>query len=219
MIATDTHLYLGIPRTGCLFVCRVLEAAFGATLYGRKPQHTPLCEIPEAKIDTDKILVGTLRNPWEWYVSRWRYFYDHAKPEKRMPFAEYMDRYFSDYQGPISKATERLPNPQWPMGVYTYLHVAYFMENAPLVFSGMDQSLFERRYDQLLDIDEMMRMETLPEDVVRVFGPAARDHLGKGFKNASNHGDYTEYYDDEWVERVAKADEFLIWRYNFKFGG
>ncbi len=65
-VVCDKLVYLELQKTGCTTIGRVLADLFGGEL--RPPQHGLLSED-----EKHKCVVGSVRNPWDFYVSLWSY--------------------------------------------------------------------------------------------------------------------------------------------------
>lgn len=67
MFVTDKLIYLQLQKTACSHIAAMLEKTVGGRKVGL---HIPL---PRRLHSTDKYVVGSVRNPWDWYVSQWSY--------------------------------------------------------------------------------------------------------------------------------------------------
>jgi hypothetical protein len=67
MFVTDKLIYLQLQKTACSHIAAMLEKTVGGKKIGL---HIPL---PRRLHSTDKYIVGSIRNPWDWYVSQWSY--------------------------------------------------------------------------------------------------------------------------------------------------
>jgi hypothetical protein len=67
MLVCDKLIYLQMQKTACSHIAAILEKTAGGRRMGL---HTPL---PRRLWSTDKYVVGSIRNPWDWYVSQWSY--------------------------------------------------------------------------------------------------------------------------------------------------
>ena len=65
MFETDRLLYIDLHKTGCSHIRRVLAATVGGKRVGKhnRPEVFP----------SDRTIVGSVRNPWDWYVSLWAF--------------------------------------------------------------------------------------------------------------------------------------------------
>lgn len=64
MYTTNHLIYLELQKTGGTHICSLLDRYVGGEMVGK---HHRL------KQDSDKHIIGSIRNPWDWYVSLWAY--------------------------------------------------------------------------------------------------------------------------------------------------
>lgn len=67
MFINDKLIYLELHKTGCTHVRERLRELAGGELVGKHNQ------IPRNLLETNRVIVGSVRNPWEWYLSLWTY--------------------------------------------------------------------------------------------------------------------------------------------------
>jgi hypothetical protein len=67
MFVTDKLIYLQLQKTACSHIAALLEKTVGGRKIGL---HIPL---PRRFYSTGMYIVGSIRNPWDWYVSQWSY--------------------------------------------------------------------------------------------------------------------------------------------------
>jgi len=65
MYVSDDVIYLQLHKTACTHVTRVLQAHLGGET---RTKHSPLSIDPG-----DRLVLGSVRNPWDWYVSLWAF--------------------------------------------------------------------------------------------------------------------------------------------------
>lgn len=65
MYVSDEAVFLQLHKTACTHVTRVLQAHLGG---GVSVKHSPLSIDPG-----DRLVLGSVRNPWDWYVSLWAF--------------------------------------------------------------------------------------------------------------------------------------------------
>lgn len=65
MYVTDKLIYLQLEKTGCSHTARLLDICLGGSQDGK---HIRMKDNPEGKL-----VVGSIRNPWDWYVSLWAF--------------------------------------------------------------------------------------------------------------------------------------------------
>jgi len=217
VFVTDSHLFIGMHRTGTTWVCRVLEAAFGPS---QMPvQHTPISDVP-AEFKAGRTVVGVVCNPLEWYVSRWAYSYQTTKDKsKRLGFCDYLDRHMGNPQGPIGKACEDFPQTDMRIGAYSYLYVCYFFERARELLPGLGPDRLQELHDEGCSVNLMMRRDNLTRDLIEVFGERVRPHLGE-WRNATIHDPWQDYYRDArgkwWERRILSLDAAIFRRWGIE---
>jgi len=66
MLFTDKLAYLELQKTGGSHVRVLLQQLFGAKVSGKHNR-------PDSEDLEGKLVIGSIRNPWDWYVSLWAY--------------------------------------------------------------------------------------------------------------------------------------------------
>lgn len=69
MFISDKLIYLHLQKTGGSHVTRILSRYIPCEA-GKQLKHGSL---PEGYVANSKYVVGSMRNPWDWYVSLWAY--------------------------------------------------------------------------------------------------------------------------------------------------
>ena len=70
MLVADDILYLELPKTACSHIRNLLKHFVGGKFVGK--HNRPSEQMLEQMLE-QKMLVGSVRNPWDWYVSMWAY--------------------------------------------------------------------------------------------------------------------------------------------------
>ena len=65
MFEADRLLYIDLHKTGCSHIGRLLQETVGGRRLGK---HNRPSAMP-----TDRMIIGSVRNPWDWYVSLWAF--------------------------------------------------------------------------------------------------------------------------------------------------
>lgn len=68
-IATEDFLYVHMPKTGGIWVTKILLGMGGIKVPGLK-RHAPAGDLASSWTE-GRLMFGTVRDPWSWYVSLW----------------------------------------------------------------------------------------------------------------------------------------------------
>jgi len=184
-------------KHGTSFILRALQAKYGdqARLVRPGTRHLPLWEMLEAEREGKRI-VGLVRNPFAFYVSRWLYVKNEVHPDSP-PFADAlrsMDRLFGRWSSGE------------PAGSYSQQHVGFHMATMPAAPTH-DLSL--------LAVREIVRLEKVGlwlRDELRL----APGHMGQ-WRNSQSYGDYRTWYNKELRALVEEMDGPVLERYSYTF--
>lgn len=198
-IYTDSHVITMPHKCGTTYIMRVLSAACGAQKV-LEDRHIPMSRIPVEYLDGRRVL-GIVRNPFRWYVSRWHYV---AKTmNERRPFRDALKEDLYSENGVFGNKPPDVPSPP-PVGSFTWQHV---------MFNSLNYSQFCQTGEITFSVNRMMRLENITEDLVCEFGQSIMRHLNQ-FRN-SYTPNWMKYIDDECVEMIAKADNQVIEHYGY----
>lgn len=67
MVITDKLVYIQMHKTGCSHIAKLLKETVGGIQSGNHNAAT------EELLNSPRLFVSSIRNPWEWYVSLWCY--------------------------------------------------------------------------------------------------------------------------------------------------
>jgi hypothetical protein len=68
MVVNDKFVFIEMPRTGSTHTQQLLRQLFSCDRYR---MHSPA---DEQLLAERRVFIGTIRNPWDWYVSHWEMF-------------------------------------------------------------------------------------------------------------------------------------------------
>jgi len=68
---SDELVFVELHKTGCTHIGKLLASLINGAQRGK---HNPP---PPVLINSDRNFLGSVRNPWDWYVSLWSYGCDH----------------------------------------------------------------------------------------------------------------------------------------------
>lgn len=155
MILTDDFVYIHMPKTAGTFVARMLARLYGEGRYADVSKHGTCSDIPASH--AGKPIVATLRNPYERYVSQYRFGWWRLHPERycgeaemRRLFPHYPDLAFSEFLElansrflncfagrPTGFENRRLP-PEDRLGWQTEQFVRFFFRHPRRTFARID---------------------------------------------------------------------------------
>ena len=229
MIVTDRFVFLHLHKSGGSFVNRFLMAC----VPGSQPvgYHLPRDDIPA---DARHLpILGTVRNPWDYYVS-W-YTFQAAMPTPNALFLVASEDRRLDFNGTIrnllrlgedasllSAWVDRLPSERPGRGINLSKACV-----APLAQSGMGfyTFLYRRMYGDrsnttLLDMATLRAglLDYLPRAGISVSHAIQNWLHATPAVNTSTHASRAELYDDGLRAVVASKDAEIIRRHDFRFG-
>ena len=156
---------------------------------------------------------GLVRNPFDWYVSRYFYFIEKSVEERGVSIENDCNLYGAAF-------LDKFPTVK--------SHILYGLDNPNIPrfwLSDLYQHMFY--IDGELCMDRVGKMENIYDEIKDVFnllhaGPVqsleAYDKSTSGEKrNASKHGHYRSYYDNETIDIIKEKDQLILDTYKYKF--
>ena len=231
MLVTDKFVFLHLPRSGGTFVSEVIRQFFASA--HEIGYHLPRVALP-AEYSHLRVL-GTVRNPWAFYVS----WYCHQQANSRHgPLISFLSE---DWKLDFIQTTRNALN----LGViedrklnvlvqalpdrfdYERRHVANFTKDVMRKIRGSGLGLYTFRFNQMFEPTDdvyFCRVEALRSDLmafcekIGVANDALRSYvLDSEKKNISEHLHYSTYYTPELAELVLIRDRPLIERFGYVF--
>jgi hypothetical protein len=225
MIVTNSFVYLHLNKTGGTFINNIIKRFF---LESKSiGYHLPYRFLPQQYKDLP--VLGSIRNPWSYYVS----FY-HFQKEGRKQNAVY--NAFSEQDTCDFKQT--ITNMLSPQD----RHLTFLHENSPEKMPNRGANLsklcieelsklkggwYSRLYQRLYGGETFyaLRTETLRDDLLEfcdlhgiIKGQDFDDYIENSpNKNTSTHKQYTYYYDDDLISMVEKYDSLITHKYGYKY--
>jgi len=239
MIISDRFVFLHLPKCATTFVSTLLEEMF-SDARRKRPDHNSFTDIKPR--DLGKTIFGTVRNPWDWYVSY--YSYGKAKPVPRNTLhagamnAGWVDG-FDYWLGELFRAGLHGAEPRrignqidtalmntLGIGPYTYLFVQRYFEDPEVVFKNWN-------VDSILSGDlgtracnHFCRVEDLRNELLRFFDSidlelTSEQHsllMSYPIKNNTNPGNrVTEtFYDEEKSALIREKEELIVRMFGYE---
>jgi hypothetical protein len=230
MIGTDKFVFVHLPRSGGTFVTEVIRHFFPSA--HEIGHHLPLALLPREYSHLP--VLGTVRNPWEFYISLYHYVWPkHASSvlgawmsdSGRLGLIDSIRNLLN--LGVDDKRLDMLVEMLPDYVDYSKTQIPNVTKDTMLSVRGTGVGYYTFRFNQMLgNADEVFfcRLETLRQDLVAFFegiGAATnelRDYvLCSEKKNPSKHLHYSTYYTPELAELVSIRERQLIDRFGYVF--
>jgi hypothetical protein len=230
MIITDKFVFVHLPRSGGTFVSEVIRKFFPSA--HEIGHHLPREFLP--KEYSRLPVLGTIRNPWEFYVSLYHYVWpkdaasilvswmsENGKLGFRGSIPNLLNLGVNDERldALIEMLPERLD--------YSNRHIPAVTKDAMRRVRGTGAGYYTLRFNQMFgNADDVLfcRLETLRDDLVAFFEGigVATDELrnyvlSSEKKNTAEHLHYSIYYTPELADLVLIRDRPLIERFGYVF--
>jgi hypothetical protein len=234
MIVTDKFVFLHLPRAGGTFVYEVIKRFFPSAI--EIGYHLPREMLP--KEYSHLPILGTVRNPWEFYVSwyHYQYFSRTYSSSKNALFSSVSENRTLDLAQTIRNALDlgvtddklNLLIQSLPTSFdYTQRKIPNLTKELMARIRNSGLGLYTFRFNQTFgSADDVFfcRVESLRNDLLTFFesigvaSDAIRQHvLDLDKKNSSVHRHYSAYYTPQLVDLVSLRDFRLIERFGFTF--
>lgn len=230
MLVTDKFVFGHLPRSGGTFVSEVIRKFFPSA--HEIGHHLPRELLPREYSQLP--VLGTVRNPWEFYVSLYHYVW--PKDAASILVSWMSENGSLGFIGSVRNLLNLGVNNERLDVLIEMLpeQVDYGRRNIPNITKetmrkvrGTGIGYYTFRFNHIFgNADDVFfcRVETLRQDLVSFFegiGAATdelRDYvLGSDKVNAAEHFHYSTYYTPELVELVSIRDRALIERFCYVF--
>jgi len=230
MFVTDKFAFVHLPRTGGSFVIDVIRKFFPSA--HEIGHHLPLDLIPSEYRHLP--ILGTVRNPWDFYVSLYHYV---SKKDPDSILAAWMSE---NGTGGFQESARNLLNlgthkkrldaliEMLPQRVdYSKRQVPNVSKDKTRRIRGTGIGYYSFRFGEMFgNADNVFfcKLETLREDLVVFFDRihAASDELRAYIlllnkQNASTHLHYSSYYSPELADLVLARERPIIEKFGYQF--
>jgi len=228
MILHDKFIYIHLQKTGGTFISDfLLKHLKTSQLLGK---HSTVSML-NGDLMENKIIVGSIRNPFEWYVSHYHYqkqgdlflFKNVLNSPKN--FNEYLNRlldkgYNSSKKDVLFKKEDNtIDYDKIDIGNYTINFIRSYCMNIGETVN--DISVFKTN----LVGGEFIRNENLRNDIATItknlgieLNENSNNKLMNSKKmNTTNHKHFKEYYTSDLINLVKKNDYTLLNYFNYEF--
>ena len=228
MIVTDQFVFLHLHKSGGTFILKFLQTFEpSAKMIG---YHLPYTELPDQYRDLP--VLGSIRNPWSYYVS-W-YTFQAAMENPNPLFRVVSDNCQLDFNATIRNLVsladspgrleilgQVLPERFRPRGLNLTPSCIGPLRGSGLGFYSF---LYERMFAGANN-PHIVSMENLRAELVaalptcgRALSSEEQQFIGQEPPtNTTQHGHYSDYYSTELRDLVARQDAALIERFGYAF--
>ena len=230
MIVTDKFVFVHLPRTGGTFVCEVIRKFFPSA--HEIGHHLPRELLPGEYSHLP--ILGTVRNPWEFYVSLYHYALPRVAASILVSWMSENGRlgFIGSIRNVLNLGVnnERLDVliEMLPEQVdYSRTQIPNISKDSTRRVRGTGVGYYTFRFNEMFgNADEVFicRTETLKQDLLAFFEKIGavtdeiRDYvLRSDKKNSSEHLHYSTYYTPELAELVSLRERPLIERFDYVF--
>lgn len=245
MLIHPKFIYVHLPKAAGTYVESCLSTIYPESkniegMHGalhEKGKHSSIHEIMHEV--PGKVVFGTIRNPFNWYVSRFR----HGKRTKRnLAFQDY-DFLNHDFKSFIMHMTDseyqrQHLNVKWvrwssrlndfeylpvfeymrrlDIGLYTFEYIYAFFDDYNLVFKG-NLDVFQN-HDTLISIQHCIRQENLPEGLIEflrhtnLITDKSQEETIRGYPamNVLGSPNPRDVFNSEMIELVKYKDRLIF---------
>lgn len=201
MIICGDFIFIHLQKCAGTTVREFLFKAF-SNCRRYSSEHSGVRDIPRGH--RGKLVVGTVRNPWDWYLSWWsgrrKAPGGNFKNLFKCDFKEFLRRCFFTEERTLHDIEFHRVRQQ-DIGPYTYrFNKCYkWTEFKPNLHIIKTENLREGLIDKL----------SLSKKQIEIFDSMER-------LNSSKHGGYMDYYDKEMAGWVEEKDQKILRRHNYE---
>ncbi|ESQ82523.1 hypothetical protein AEAC466_16795 [Asticcacaulis sp. AC466] len=228
MIVCDAFVFPHLHKSGGTFVGRMMMTCIASAK--RVGYHLPYAEVPASYRALP--VIGTVRNPWSYYVSWYHFQQGQAKPNPLFIICS-EDR-SQGFEGTITNLLT-LENDNARVVRLAEAFPDHFVNYGLNVtrscirrISGSGLGFYSFLYNRLYagaPTPRILRMEELRQNLHHALPGLPREELMKCQHflqsspnlNVSEHAPYHEYYTPDLAALVAKMDRNLIEAYGYRF--
>jgi hypothetical protein len=234
MLATDQFVFLHFPHAGGTFVYEIIKKFFPTAV--EIGYHLPRALMPKEYAHLP--ILGTVRNPWDFYVS-WYHFQisnEGYSASKNALFCCVSDDRSLDFVQTIRNALDLCTNEEKLNFLiqslpeefdYQKRRIPNLTRQQMRAIRGSGLGLYSFRFNQMfgqLDEISFCRVEFLRDELLHFFDRVgvANDELRRYVldldkQNTSDHQHYSTYYPPDLAQLVLIRDHPLIERFGYVF--
>jgi len=209
-------LFIHLPKTGGTLIneyCRYT----GAMQYYLNGGHAH-CPVTSVTNPEKYFKFGLVRNPWDFYVSRYFYYIKKNLPERGLSnrldaglHGKGFEQEFPTLKDHIKYGIELGEDRFWFSNLYKEMFCDD-EDNVLMDYIGKQENL-------LSEVEYFLDLNNVKTEVsIRDFDELTKEQFPQA-RNATTHEHYATYYDDELIDLIAEGDKYIIEKHGYKFGG
>lgn len=212
MVVNDKIIFLHLQKCGGTFLKKVLIENFNCK--NVLPEHNGYKDI---RNKNNKFIFGTVRNPWDWYVSLYHSHYQNPHSFFKSTFkgvnsfSEWIDVFLNLKSGKMHDLNFNEIN-RLNVGPYGYRYLKVYSLNNNLSFDNtckidiIDTKELNSNFVSLLEKNDLLSDKELMSKI-----------LNHSKIHTSKRGDYREFYDEKSIQIVYEKEKKIINKYNYEF--
>lgn len=219
MIINDDIVFIHLQKCGGTFIKHMMEQNMNAV--NVRPEHNGFRDMNP--LDKDKLIVGTIRNPYAWYVS----LYHSHLPEADVSFFSDIFRGTNSFAEWVKKflntnhvvhhdlnfsAMSRLD-----VGPYTYRMLKCYADELRSNSNLKSEDISLGNIEIVKTDDLANNFVSLIEDKIGIDTKARKKILEADKIHTSKHGHYSEYYDQEAYDLVSHKDRIIFELFGYEY--
>jgi hypothetical protein len=221
MIVGTNYTYIHLPKCGGTSITKILEKYYSGN---KGVIHSKLTTKPN-----DKKIIGSIRNPLDWYVSLWAYGCSdkgYFNGLLRMTHPD-TDKLYNDFnnidnfkkwlnivfnlKSPQFHQCEIYPNKmaEHNVGPMTSRFITFYQLNDWSVLGDINK-------DNL--VDYYIRQENMNKDIKEIMlSITNKNSVFENIQlNSSQHKHFSEYYDEETLKLVSTKDKYIYNKFKYE---
>ena len=215
MVITKDYILIHLQKCGGTYLKKIIEKYDGGK--NIRPEHNGIKDINSNH--KNKLLIGTIRNPWSWYVSL--YHSHHNKPtsffkrtfKNNNNFNSWVINFLNEKNKTYHDLNFKKIS-QNNIGPYTYRMLKCYTSNGSLDVSKISNKINIIKIEDNLGRDFLYLLDKnnilLRDNIKTAILDTKKIHTSK-------HKHYSEYYTPESIELVKNKDKIIIDLFDYEF--
>jgi hypothetical protein len=204
VLVTRDFVFVHLPKTGGSFIAEVCKEHL--PVERELPPHTGAVDIPSEYARLP--VFALVRNPWDWYVSWWRWNVEHPNDDWPDLFVR------DDFAATVRRACLPEGDENWMRSCkeQDWDHYTVIWQRSFRIAQRNGKEIGVGRFENLRgDFLSFLDRHDVPGDALR------RAVLRAEPVNSSKRNGYRDYYDDELRDLVGEKARRIVKLYGYEF--